>query len=67
MGCEAPERQGKGNNKASKAKRSPSSEPEQPLSLKPHMAAHAHSHLARHLNKARSHGHGVARDLKEVL
>ena len=67
MGCQAPERQGKGNNRASKAKRSPFSEAEQPPSMKPHMAARAHGHLARHLNKARSHHHGFARAVKEVV
>ena len=63
MGCEAPERQGKGNNRASKAKRSAV---EQPPSMKPYMAAQAHKHLARHLDKARAHRHGFARAVKEV-
>lgn len=67
MGCEAPERQGKGNNKASKVKRSPVSVAEQPPSQKPHMAARAHSHLARHLNNRKSHSHGFPRGLKEVV
>ena len=67
MGCKAPERQGKGNNRASKAKRAPISEPEQPPSLSPHMAAHAHSHLARHLNNMKSHRHGFLRRAKEAV
>lgn len=80
-GCKAPDRQGKCRNVASKAKRSVPLSHEQPLAfretvkdnesdspyLKPHAAAHAHSHLKRHLNKARSHRHGVIRDLKDVI
>ena len=62
MGCKAPERQGKGNNKASKAKRGLHLS-----SLKPHTAAHAHSHLARHLNSARAHHHGFARHVKDAV
>jgi len=69
MGCKAPDRQGKGNDKASKAKRSPYSESEQAFAPKeaaeedtnadlpvvePHTAAHAHSYLARHLKRAKA-------------
>jgi len=84
MGCKAPGRQGKGNNKASKAKRSSSFISEQALGRKdaakehvnvdspapkPDRAAHAHSHLARHLKraKARHQDHGLARGLKDVI
>ncbi|KAL6722168.1 hypothetical protein ACLMJK_001275 [Lecanora helva] len=64
MGCEAPERQGKGNNRASKAKRSVA---EQPHSLNPNTAARAHDHLARHLDQVRSHRHGFARMAKDSI
>lgn len=52
QGCPAPERQGKGNNLPSKAKRSPMAE------LKagsPSLLPHMHNHLKRHVAKARSH------------
>ena len=72
MGCEAPERQGKGNNQASKR-----SLPEKPLAFKdaveearahsPHEAAHTHSHLKRHLHHRRSQGHAIPRGLKDVV
>lgn len=74
MGCQAPEREGKGNDQASKAKRSPFGS-EQALEedsapvLKRHTDAHAHSHLARHLRKAkaRHQNHGMARGLKDLI
>ena len=79
MGCEAPERQGKGNNKASKKRRSLPSQAEQPMAFKeaveahdpvlsPHEAAHTHGHLKRHLHRRRGiHGHAVPRELKDVV
>lgn len=68
MGCKAPARQGKGNNKASKAKRSSMSASERALSPEEAAPAPAHNHLARHLKraKARHQNHGLARGMKDM-
>lgn len=73
MGCKGPERQGKGNNKPSKAKRS-LSKPEQALAFNEAVAhkdtnANGHSHVARHLKraKARHQNHGLALGLKNSI
>ena len=61
QGCAAPERQGKGNDQASKAKRSMA---EDLKAGSPSLLPRAHSHhLKKHLAKSRSH----VRALKEVI
>ncbi len=56
QGCVAPARQGHGNDKASKAKRSIS---EDLVAGAPSLLPRAHSHLKRHLARAKQHGHVV--------
>lgn len=64
QGCAAPARQGHGNNQASKAKRSIS---EDLVAGAPSLLPRAHSHLKRHLAKAKQHRRAVARDIKEMV
>ena len=68
QGCtDAPERQGKGNNQASKKKRSLAEVLKERAPNAPSLLPHTHTHLRRHAPKARAHGHRLVRDLKDVV
>ncbi|KAL2040721.1 hypothetical protein N7G274_006700 [Stereocaulon virgatum] len=68
QGCkDAPERQGKSKNVASKKKRSLAQVLGGRAPNAPSLLPHAHSHLKRHAHKARAHGHRLVRDFKDVV
>ncbi|KAK0510481.1 hypothetical protein JMJ35_006913 [Cladonia borealis] len=67
QGCtQAPERQGKEKNVASR-KRSLAEVLEERKANTPSLLPQQHGHLRRHAHKARSHGHHLVRDLKDLV
>ena len=67
QGCtQAPERQGKEKNVASR-KRSLAEVLEERQANTPSLLPQQHSHLRRHAHKARSHGHRLVRDFKDLV
>ena len=66
QGCAAPDRQGKEPNVASR-KRSLAEVLEERSANTPSLLPQQHSHLRRHAHKARSHGHQLVRDFKDLV
>ena len=67
-GCkDAPERQGKGNNRASKKRNLAEALLEDRAANAPSLLPREHSHLRRHALKARSHGHRLVRNVKDLV
>ena len=67
QGCtQAPERQGKEPNKASR-KRSLAEVLEERQANTPSLLPQQHNHLRRHAHKARSHGHHLVREFKDLV